>query len=101
LLTTSNRWLLNTVDRRGFQSEANCFGSQTPDGKQVFEGNTFRLERQDNNVTVTAKDGRGAIASLKEGQLNGDLTPKDVEKFQAVDRQLNQGQSRQFQAEIG
>ena len=77
------------------------FGNQSPDGKQVFEGNTFRLERQDNNVTVTAKDGRGAIASLKEGQLNGDLTPKDVEKFQAVDRQLNQGQSRQFQAEMG
>jgi hypothetical protein len=77
------------------------FGSQSLEGKQVFEGNTFRLERQNNNVTVTAKDGRGTIASLKDGQLNGDLTPKDVEKFQSVDRQLNQGQARQFQAEMG
>jgi hypothetical protein len=35
------------------------FGSRATDGKQVFEGNTFRLERQDNNLTVTAKDRRG------------------------------------------
>jgi hypothetical protein len=77
------------------------FGSRATDGKQVFEGNTFRLQRQDNNLTVTAKDGRGTILSLKEGQLTGSLSSKDVEKFQAVDHQLNQGQSRQFQAEMG
>ena len=77
------------------------FGSQTTNGRQVFEGNTFHLERQDNNLTVTAKDGRGTILSLKDGELTGSLTQKDVEKFQAVERQLNQGKSRQSQAEIG
>lgn len=77
------------------------FGSQASDGKQVFEGNSFRLERQGNNVTVIAKDGRDTIVSLKEGQLSGSLSLKDVEKFQAVDRQLNQGRSRQFQAAMG
>jgi hypothetical protein len=77
------------------------FGSQASDRKQVFEGNSFRLERQDNNVTVIAKDGRDTIVSLKDGQLSGSLSQKDVEKFQAVDRQLNQGRSRQFQAEMG
>jgi hypothetical protein len=76
-------------------------GSKSADGKQVFEGNTFRLQRQDNNLTVTAKDGRGTILSLKDGELTGSLAQKDVEKFQAVERQLNQGKSRQSQAEIG
>ncbi len=76
-------------------------GSQTPNGQQVFEGNSFRLERQDNNLTVTAKDERGTILSLKDGKLTSSLTQKDVEKFLAVERQLNQGRSRQSQAEIG
>ena len=77
------------------------FGSQTANGKQVFEGNSFRLERWDNNLTVTAKDGRGTILNLKDGELSGSLTAKDVEKFLAVERQLNRGRSRQSQAEIG
>ncbi|MBE9171125.1 hypothetical protein IQ238_27630 [Pleurocapsales cyanobacterium LEGE 06147] len=77
------------------------FGSQATNGKQVFEGNTFRLERQDNNLTVTAKDGRGKILSLKDGELTGSLTQKDLAQFQAVARQLNQDKSRQSQAEIG
>jgi hypothetical protein len=77
------------------------FGGQTDTGKQVFEGNSFRLERQGNNLTVTAKDGRGTILSLKDGELTGSLAQKDVEKFQAVERQLERGKSRQSQAEIG
>ena len=77
------------------------FGSQTANSKQVFEGNSFRLERWDNNLTVTAKDGRGTILSLKDGELSGSLTAKDVEKFLAVERQLNRGRSRQSQTEIG
>jgi predicted double-glycine peptidase len=76
-------------------------GSKSADGKQVFEGNTFRLERQDNNLTVTAKDGRGTILSLKDGELTGSLVQKDVEKFQAVERQLERGKSRQSQIEMG
>jgi len=77
------------------------FGGQTDTGKQVFEGNSFRLERQGKDLSVIAKDGRGNILSLKDGELTGSLTQKDVEKFQAVERQLNQGKSRQSQAEIG
>jgi predicted double-glycine peptidase len=77
------------------------FGSQPTNGKQVFEGNTFRLERQNNNLTVTAKDGRGKILSLQDGELTGFLTQKDLAQFQAVARQLNQDKSRQSQAEIG
>jgi hypothetical protein len=77
------------------------FGGQTDTGKQVFEGNSFRLERQGKDLSVIAKDGRGNILSLKDGELTGSLTQKDVEKFQAVERQLNQGKSRQSQSEIG
>jgi hypothetical protein len=77
------------------------FGSKSANGKQVFEGNTFRLERQDNDLTVTAKDGRGTILSLKDGELTGSLAQKDVEKFQAVERQLERGKSRQSQIEMG
>jgi hypothetical protein len=77
------------------------FGSKTTNGQQVFEGNSFRLERQDNNLTVTTKDGRGKILSLQDGELTGSLTQKDLAQFQAVARQLNQNKSRQSQAEIG
>ncbi|WP_013320629.1 hypothetical protein [Gloeothece verrucosa] len=77
------------------------FGGKTEDGKQVFEGNSFRIERTGRDLTVSAKDGRGTILSLKNGELEGSLTQKDVEKFQAVDRQLDRGKSRQSQAEIG
>ena len=77
------------------------FGSQSKDGVEVFEGNTFRLERQEKNITVIAKDGRADILSLKDGQLSGSLSQKDIEKFQAVDLQFNQQHSRKLQAEIG
>ena len=77
------------------------FGSQSQNGIEVFEGNTFRLERQEKNITVMAKDGRSDILSLKNGQLSGSLSQKDIEKFQAVDRQLHPHQSRRLQAEIG
>jgi hypothetical protein len=77
------------------------FGGQTDTGKQVFDGNSFRLERQGKDLSVIAKDSRGTILSLKDGELTGSLTQKDVEKFQAVERQLNQGKSRQSQSEIG
>ena len=77
------------------------FGSQSQNGVEIFEGNTFRLERQEKNITVMAKDGRSDILSLKNGQLSGSLSQKDIEKFQAVDRQLHPHQSRRLQAEIG
>jgi len=77
------------------------FGSQSKDGVEIFEGNTFRLERQEKNITVMAKDGRADILSLKDGQLSGSLSQKDIEKFQAVDLQFNQQHSRKLQAEIG
>jgi hypothetical protein len=77
------------------------FGGKTQDGKEVFEGNSFRLEREANNLTVNAKDGRGTILSLKDGILSGSLTQKDLAKFQSVNSQLSQGQSRQSQAEWG
>ena len=77
------------------------FGSQSQNGVEVFEGNTFRLERQEKNITVMAKDGRADILSLKDGQLSGSLSQKDIEKFQAVDLQFNQQHSRRLQAEIG
>ena len=77
------------------------FGSQSQNGVEIFEGNTFRLERQEKNITVMAKDGRGDILSLKDGQLSGSLSQKDIEKFQAVDLQFNQQHSRRLQAEIG
>jgi hypothetical protein len=48
-----------------------------------------------------AKDGRADILSLKDGQLSGSLSQKDIEKFQAVDLQFNQQHSRKLQAEIG
>ncbi|MGK7874470.1 MAG: hypothetical protein AB4426_14530 [Xenococcaceae cyanobacterium] len=76
------------------------FGSKTANGKQVFEVNAFRLERWNNNLTVTAKDGRGTLLSLKDGELIGSLTTEDVERFQAVERQLNRSSSKQSQAEI-
>ncbi|MEG3437875.1 hypothetical protein V0288_12175 [Pannus brasiliensis CCIBt3594] len=77
------------------------FGGKNESGKEVFDGNTFRLERLDKDLTVIAKDGRGEILSLKDGELTGSLTRADVEKFQAVDRQLEPGKSKQNQAEIG
>jgi hypothetical protein len=77
------------------------FGGKTQGGKEVFEGNSFRLEREANNLTVNAKDGRGTILSLKDGILSGSLTQKDLAKFQAVNSQLSQGRSRQSQAERG
>jgi DNA-binding transcriptional MerR regulator len=77
------------------------FGDKTENGKQVFDGSSFRLERQGNNLSIIAKDGRDNILSLKDGELRGSLNPKDVERFRAVERQLGQGKSRQSQAEIG
>jgi DNA-binding transcriptional MerR regulator len=77
------------------------FGGKTESGKQVFDGSSFRLERQGNNLSIIAKDGRDTILSFKDGELRGSLNPKDIERFRAVERQLGQGKSRQSQAEIG
>ncbi len=75
------------------------------DGSQVFEGNSFRIERSENNFTLTAKDGRGTILSSLDGVLTGSLTDQDVNKFKALQAQLNQSQSltksKQSQAEMG
>jgi len=72
-----------------------CYGSQV-NGSQVLEGNSFRLERSAKNLSVSAKDGRGTILSLQDGNLSGSLTGADMQKFKAIERQLNQNRSNQL-----
>ncbi len=47
-------------------------------GKDSYENNSYRFERQGENISITAKNGRGTIAQSQNGQLTGDLSNKDV-----------------------
>ena len=78
------------------------FGSRDHLGYEVFETTNYRLERDpQKNMVVVANDGRGSILVLNEGKIESDLTRKDVERFRAVDRELEeQGKSHSSQVEI-
>lgn len=44
-----------------------------------YENNNYSFQREDNNITVSAKDGRGEIAQLEAGRITGkNLSHNDV-----------------------
>ena len=65
------------------------FGQQQQDGSLTFEGQAYRYQQQGEHLTVTAKDGRGTILELGNGQLQGNLSRGDRHSFRTLDRQLN------------
>ncbi len=57
-------------------------------GSNRYENDQYRFQRQGDDLRISAKDGRGEILSLKEGQFTGNLKPLDVSNLKQLDRQL-------------
>jgi len=77
------------------------YGSEVKkDGSEIFEGNTYRIERSGKNLSISAKDGRGNILNLKDGELTSSLTKGDIDKFRVIDQQLGQFKTRAKDIEI-
>jgi hypothetical protein len=75
------------------------FGENSKSGIKVFEGKDYRVEQKDYNVTITAKDGRGAILQSQAGEIKANLSPKDVSQFNAIGREVDKVLSQRTQSE--
>jgi hypothetical protein len=54
-----------------------------------YESESFRFEKQNNTLVVKAKDGRGEIARLQNGQVTGKVLDRDVIHFSSLNEMLN------------
>lgn len=75
------------------------FGETSKSGIKAFEGKDYRVEQKDDNVTITAKDGRGAILQSQAGEIKANLSPKDVSQFNAIGREVDKVLSQRGQSE--
>ncbi|MEL4897401.1 DNA polymerase [Crocosphaera sp. Alani8] len=81
---------LNNVTALGATSRIMAnFGQDNGQGGQVFEGNTFKFEKTNNDLKIIAKDRRGEILSFEKGKLSGDLTKDDLKQLKTIDRELD------------
>jgi hypothetical protein len=55
-------------------------------GLKSYESESFRFEKQNNNLVVKAKDGRGEIARLQNGQVTGKVLDRDVIHFSSLNQ---------------
>ena len=58
------------------------------DGALVFEGERYFLHKQNATITITDKNGRGEILSLKKGVIEGSLSFEDIEIFEKISQKL-------------
>lgn len=62
---------------------------QRSGGKDVFEGNLYRFERQEGqSLSIVAKDGRGCIFQQQQGIIAENMTDFDRTRFAEIDRRL-------------
>jgi hypothetical protein len=71
-----------------------CLKNTEPDGNgtKIHEGKKLVLSLSDNVYTVTAKDGRGVIFTLRDGEpANSKMNRLDLKTFVSFHEKLNQG----------
>ena len=56
---------------------------------KAYESESFRFERQNDVVVVRAKDGRGEIARMQNGQATGRVSDRDIIHFSSLNQMLN------------
>lgn len=59
-------------------------------GRDRYQNDHYRFQQRGNALTVTAKDGRGEILSVKNGEIQGNLKPVDISYLRQLDRQVSQ-----------
>jgi len=69
---------------------ASKFARKAAEGGQCFEGDRYRLWQQGGILIITAKDSPGEILRVQDGQIQGNLTSKDIKIFQMFDQSLEQ-----------
>jgi hypothetical protein len=75
------------------------FGETSKSGIKAFEGKDYRVEQKEYSLTITAKDGRGAILQSQAGEIKANLSPKDVSQFNAIGREVDKVLSKRWQSE--
>ena len=71
------------------------FGQEQADGSRTLEGESFHYQQRGEELTVTAKDGRGTVLEFGEGRLKGALSEKDFEKFEQLEVALDKNSRQQ------
>ncbi|HEY9901255.1 MAG TPA: PIN domain-containing protein [Candidatus Sericytochromatia bacterium] len=65
-------------------------GRPAPEGGRCYEGQRYKLWQQGETLTITAKDERGEILRVQDGQIEGKIVPEDINAFQIFDQRLEQ-----------
>ncbi len=55
---------------------------------ESYESESFQFEKQNNTLVVKAKDGRGEIARLQNGQVMGKVSERDVIHFSSLNQAI-------------
>jgi predicted nucleic acid-binding protein len=66
----------------------NKIGIAAPEGGICFEGKRYRLWRNKEVLTITAKDNRGEILRFENGGVGGYLSSDDIKAFQVFAQNL-------------
>lgn len=67
------------------------------DEGKLAEGNNYRVERKDGNITIFAQDGRGEIFSSDKNGYKNKLSAKDYENFGKIDQFVTNFQQKKQQ----
>lgn len=70
------------------------FANIALEGGRCFDGRHYRIWEGRGILTITAMDNRGEILRVENGEIEGNLSSKDVEAFQIFDRSLEQELAR-------
>jgi hypothetical protein len=65
-------------------------GRQTGEGGRYLDGERYKLSQNKGILTITAKDNRGKILQVKNGRIQGNLSPADIEAFQIFAQNLEE-----------
>ncbi len=57
-------------------------------GKDTHENDQYRFSQQGETLTILAKDGRGEIAQLQDGQVTANLSARDTVQLNQLERQV-------------
>lgn len=58
-------------------------------GRDRYENDQYRFHQRGDNLTISAKDGRGEILYLNKGQIDASLKPLDMSYLKQLDRQVS------------
>lgn len=67
------------------------------DEGKLAEGNNYRIERKDGNITIFAQDGRGEIFSSSKNGYKNKLSAKDYHNFGKIDQFVTNFQQKKQQ----